>query len=183
MRELNAGLVLEAFASPVHPASAGSAAALTGAMSAALLAKAARSAGDEAAAAQAIALAIKLERLAAIDADALETARTALADADEGGDARRDFSLGQTLAQAAAVPLDVAESCVDVIDLAAFVAGHRAGRSPPGRPRGRHPCGRRCEGVRRTSSRSTSPSRAATRARSARPRRHAARRASSLAPL
>ena len=57
MRELNAGLVLEAFASPVHPASAGSAAALTGAMSAALLAKAARSAGDEGAAAQAIALA------------------------------------------------------------------------------------------------------------------------------
>jgi methenyltetrahydrofolate cyclohydrolase len=123
VRELNAGLVLEAFASPIHPASAGSAAALTGAMSAALLAKAARSAGDEGAAAQAIALAIKLERLAAIDADALETARIALADADEGGDARRDFSLGQTLAQAAAVPLDVAESCVDVIDLAAFVVG------------------------------------------------------------
>lgn len=123
MRELNAGLVLEAFASPVHPASAGSAAALTGAMSAALLAKAARSAGDEGAAAQAIALAIKLERLAAIDADALETARSALADADESGDARRDFSLGQMLAHAAAVPLDVAEGCVDVIDLASFVAG------------------------------------------------------------
>ena len=122
MRELNAGLVLEAFASPVHPASGGSAAALAGAMGAALLAKAARSAGEEAAAAQAIALAIKLERLAAIDADALETARTALSDAEEGGDVRRDFKLGQTLSQAAAVPLDVAEGCVDVIDLAALVA-------------------------------------------------------------
>jgi len=113
--------VLEAFASPVHPASGGSAAALAGAMGAAILAKAARSAGEEAAAAQAIALAIKLERLAAIDADALETARTALAAVDEGGDKRRDFKLGQTLSQAAAVPLDVAEGCIDVIDLAGFV--------------------------------------------------------------
>jgi len=92
-------------------------------MGAALLAKAARAAGDEAAAAQAIALAIKLERLAAIDADALETARSALADAEGPGDAGRDFRLGQTLSQAAAVPLDVAEGCVDVIDLAALVAG------------------------------------------------------------
>ena len=134
-------------------------------MGAALLAKAARSAGEEAAAAQSIALAIKLERLAAIDADALETARTALAAVDDEGDKRRDFKLGQTLSQAAAVPLDVAESCVDVIDLAGFVsqlapddllpdvraaaglaAGRRAGRgtSRRGQPRrsGRRPARR-----------------------------------------
>jgi formiminotetrahydrofolate cyclodeaminase len=121
--ELDVAVVLEALASPVHPGAAGSAAALTGAMSAALVAKAARAAGEEAAASQAIALAIKLERLAAIDADALAAARAALADADEGGDARRDFRLGLTLSQAAAVPLDVAEACVDVIDLAGLVAG------------------------------------------------------------
>ena len=121
MRDLNAGLMLEAFASPVHPAAGGSAAALAGAMAAALLAKAARSAGEEAAAAQAIALAIKLERLAAIDAAALETARAALAAVDEGGDERRDFKLGQTLSRAAAVPLDVAEACADVLELAEVV--------------------------------------------------------------
>jgi formiminotetrahydrofolate cyclodeaminase len=115
--------VLEAFASTANPASAGSAAALTGAMSAALVAKAARAAGEEAAASQAIALAIKLERLAGIDADALAEARLALAEADVGGDPRRDFRLGLSLSRAAAVPLDVAEACVDVIDLARLVAG------------------------------------------------------------
>lgn len=122
MRHLDSGSVLEAFASPLHPAAGGSAAALAGAMAAALLAKAARAAGHEGAAAQAIALAIKLERLAALDADVLETARTALAGAEDRVDARNDFRLGQTLAQAAAVPLDVAEACVDVVDLAALVA-------------------------------------------------------------
>jgi len=121
VRDLDAGPVLEAFASPVHPAAGGSAAALAGAMGAALLAKASRSAGEEAAAAQAIALTIKLERLAAIDADALATARAALAGADGGGDERRDFKLGQTLSRAAAVPLDVAEACADVLELAAVV--------------------------------------------------------------
>ena len=115
--------MLEAFASPHNPASGGSAAALAGAISAALVAKAARGAGEEGAASQAIALAIKLERLAGIDAEALATARAALADADAGGDPRRDFRLGLTLAHAAAVPLDVAEACVDVVDLAVLVAG------------------------------------------------------------
>src|SRR4051812_50230981 len=104
-------------------------------MSAALVAKAARAAGEEAAASQAIALAIKLERLAGIDADALAEARLALAEADVGGDPRRDFRLGLSLSRAAAVPLDVAEACVDVIDLARLVArGLPGDLLPGGRP-------------------------------------------------
>jgi formiminotetrahydrofolate cyclodeaminase len=122
IRELDATGVLHSFASPAHPASSGSAAALTGAMAAALVAKAARAGGQPSYAAQAIALAVKLDRLAAKDADVLDSARSALSLVSDGGDARRSFELGQRLTTAAAVPLEIAESCADVVELASALS-------------------------------------------------------------
>jgi formiminotetrahydrofolate cyclodeaminase len=122
LAELDLRGVLEALADPGDSPAGGSAAALVGAIAAATAAKGARASGDHGSAAQAAALAAKLTQLAAVDAEALRSARGALADASAGGDDRRDFGLGQALAHAAAVPLDVAEACADVAALAAGLA-------------------------------------------------------------
>jgi formiminotetrahydrofolate cyclodeaminase len=91
-----------------------------GSAAAALVCSAARDAGDAPAAAQAAALTLRLARLAEADAEALASARDALA----GGlgrdpDERRDFALGRALDHAAEVPLQIAEACADVARLAA----------------------------------------------------------------
>jgi formiminotetrahydrofolate cyclodeaminase len=106
----------------------GSAAAIVGAVAAAVVAKAARRSGDLGAAAQASALADRLIRLAALDADVFAAALEALRHATEGGNEdasgseSRDFQLGRTLDQAAAVPLAIAEAAADVALLASEVA-------------------------------------------------------------
>ncbi len=122
--ELSSTGALAALASLDHPAAAGSAAALTGAVAAAIVCKAVRAAELSASAAQAVALQGRLLRLARADADVLDAARTALAapPASEPGE-RRDFALGQALRNAAEVPTAIAETCADVAQLAATERG------------------------------------------------------------
>lgn len=123
MSELGLNRVLDALADPGESPAGGSAAALVGAIAAATAAKGARASGDHGSAAQAVALATRLTRLAVLDADALRAARTALADASAGGDdERRDFGLGRALARSAALPLEIAEACADVAALATMLA-------------------------------------------------------------
>lgn len=118
--EISSGGALAALGSIDHPAAAGSAAGLTGAVAAAIVCKAARAASRPASAAQAVALQGRLLRLARTDADVLATARTALA-APAGPEAgqRRDFALGRALRNASEVPRAIAETCADVAQLAA----------------------------------------------------------------
>jgi formiminotetrahydrofolate cyclodeaminase len=103
-------------------AAAGPLAALTGAAAADLLAAVARRAGLPAVAAQASALAVRLRSLSDRDAAIVASARTALAGAGAGGDARRDFALGQALDDAATVPFEIAEACADVAALGRLLA-------------------------------------------------------------
>jgi formiminotetrahydrofolate cyclodeaminase len=106
---------------------AGSAAAIVAALAAAVVAKAAWRADDQGSAAQALALAGRLTKLASLDADVFAVALGALKQATERGAAgeagsdSRDFQLGRTLQQAAAVPLAIAEAAADVALLAAEV--------------------------------------------------------------
>jgi formiminotetrahydrofolate cyclodeaminase len=118
--------VLEALASPATAPAGGSAAGLAGALAAAVAVKVARVSGQEGHAAQALSLRDRLVELASADATALGHARRALAEVGEGGDDSRDFSLGQLLDRASAVPLEIAEACADVSALAGELAhtGH-----------------------------------------------------------
>jgi formiminotetrahydrofolate cyclodeaminase len=118
--EISAGGALAALGSLDHPAAAGSAAALTGALAAAIVCKATRGGSRSAAAAQAIALQGRLLRLAQADANVLAAAREALGsrDGQEPGE-RRDFALGQALRRASEVPTAIAATCADVAQLAA----------------------------------------------------------------
>jgi formiminotetrahydrofolate cyclodeaminase len=106
----------------------GSAAAIVAALAAAVVAKAAWRANDQGSAAQALALAGRLTKLASLDADVFAAALGALKQATERGEAgetgsdSRDFQLGRALQQAAAVPLAIAEAAADVALLAAEVA-------------------------------------------------------------
>jgi formiminotetrahydrofolate cyclodeaminase len=116
--------MLDVLTDATRTAAGGSAAALTGAMAAAVTSKAAFVSDLPAVAAQADALRTRLVLYARLDADALTAARYALRDATglaaaEVGDDRRDFQLGRTLNRAAAVPAAIAESCADVAVLAA----------------------------------------------------------------
>ena len=112
---------------------AGSAAAIVAALAAAVVAKAAWRADDQGSAAQALALAGRLTKLASLDADVFAVALGALKQATERsnsgatGSDSRDFQLGRTLQQAAAVPLAIAQAAADVALLAAEVA--RSGQS------------------------------------------------------
>ena len=110
---------LDVLSDPDASAAGGSAAALVGALAAAVVAKVARASGDQASSAQAVALSERLAALASRDADALDLARRALADAGDGGDESRDFGLGQTLRSAAVLALEIAEACGDVALLSA----------------------------------------------------------------
>jgi formiminotetrahydrofolate cyclodeaminase len=102
---------------------AGPVVAQTGSAAACLVRDAARAAGDGAAGAQAAALADRLARLGQRDAEVLAAARTKLADVSpEGADERRDFALGRSLEEAAAIPLEIVEACADVAALARALA-------------------------------------------------------------
>jgi formiminotetrahydrofolate cyclodeaminase len=113
---------LEALAKADTAPAGGSAAALAGAIAAAVAAKVARLSGDQGFAAQALALLDRLVVLAPADADAFSEARLALAQAEGGGDERRDFRLGQMLDRASALPIEIAEACADVAALASELA-------------------------------------------------------------
>jgi formiminotetrahydrofolate cyclodeaminase len=128
---LDVGRTLSVLADPDASAAAGSAAALVGAMAAAVVTKAARASGDQASSAQAIALGGRLEALAVRDAEMLDVARQALAQAGDGGDDRRDFGLGQTLRSAADLALEIAEACADVALLAVGLSDASAGDLGP----------------------------------------------------
>ena len=97
---------------------AGPAAARAASAAAALLGEAADAAGEGALGAQSRAIGLRLERLADEDAAALTSARAALADAGDGGDARRDFQLGRLLDRAAEIPMLIAEASADAVEVA-----------------------------------------------------------------
>src|SRR6476661_1542736 len=113
---------LDALATRDSAPAGGSAAALVGAIAAAVTVKVARISGQDGYAAQASLLQSRLVELAPTDAQALSTARQALAEVAGGGDERRDFSLGVPLDRASAIPLEIAEACADVAALAGELA-------------------------------------------------------------
>ena len=107
----------------------GSAAAITVAFAAKLVAMVAtcsRTSWEEAGGvvAQADAISVRATELAEADAGAWEDALAALRDAEAGtqSDPKRDFSLEQKLDAAAAVPLEIASLGTDAIALAALAA-------------------------------------------------------------
>lgn len=107
--------VLEALGSPDHAAASGSAAALSGALAAAVVAKAARASGRPGPAAQAASLEKRLTALADRDAGALRAARRLLASGAGGC----DFELGEALRKAMSIPASIGATCADVAVLAA----------------------------------------------------------------
>jgi formiminotetrahydrofolate cyclodeaminase len=108
--------LLAALASEQPAPGGGSAAALVGAMAAALCAKVARFSGDGGTAAQATALSRRLTSLADEDARLYISALSELERRDD------DFKLGRALDQAADAPLRIAEACLDVAVLASTLA-------------------------------------------------------------
>jgi len=152
---LDMGGALDALGAAGSPSAGGSAAALVGAIAAAVTVKVARRSDDPGLAAQAAALGTRLADLAPTDADALGAARAALAASTGGGDERRDFHLGQVLDRASAIPLELAEACADVAALARVAsAGSRTASGSAGsRTSSAHARSR----PRRSSSRERSP--------------------------
>jgi methenyltetrahydrofolate cyclohydrolase len=112
--------LLDALASEQPAPAAGSAAALVGAIAAALCAKVALLSEDGGSTAQAAALCRRLTALADEDAHLYMTALSELERRDD------DFTLGRALEQAADAPLRIAEACADVAVLAAALAEHGA---------------------------------------------------------
>ena len=108
--------LLDAFAAEELAPGGGSAAALVGAMAAALCEKVARFSDDGGSLAQAEALRRRLAALAPEDAEAFASALEQLRTRTD------NFDLGRALMQAAAVPLRIAEACADVAELAAALA-------------------------------------------------------------
>jgi methenyltetrahydrofolate cyclohydrolase len=109
--------LLDALAADQPAPGSGSAAALAGAMAAAVCAKVARLSDLGGATAQAAALCRRLTSLAEEDARVFRSALSELERRDD------DFKLGRALAQAADAPLQIAETCVDVALLASELAG------------------------------------------------------------
>jgi formiminotetrahydrofolate cyclodeaminase len=110
------------------PPGAGTVAALSGAMAAALVAMAARGGEAPGLVAQAESLRARLVELAEEDARALDHALRSLS--GEGGGSSgeaRDFHLGRALARAADELVEIAETCESVAELAAVVAGRVTG--------------------------------------------------------
>ena len=111
----------------------GSAAALSVAFAAglvAMVARCSRESWDDAAgvAAQSLAIKERAAQLARTDADAWQEASAALRDAGTDGDAEgRDRELEQKLGRAAAVPLEIAELGADAAALAALVGEYCEG--------------------------------------------------------
>ena len=117
--------LLDALAAQEPAPGGGSAAALVGAIAAAVCAKVARFADDGGATAQAAALCRRLTALADEDARVFVSA---LAELDRRDD---DFKLGRALDQAAEAPLRIAEACVDVAVLASALAERGAAELRP----------------------------------------------------
>lgn len=104
----------------------GSAAALTVAFAAGLVAMVARCSRDtwedaEGVSAQALAVADRAARLASTDAEAWQVAVAALDEAAAGETGAQDQELERKLARAAALPLEIAELGADAAGLAALV--------------------------------------------------------------
>jgi formiminotetrahydrofolate cyclodeaminase len=108
--------LLDALASEQPAPASGSAAALVGAIAAALCAKVASLSEDGGSAAQAAALGRRLTALADEDARLFTSALSELERRDD------DFKLGRALEQAADAPLRIAEACADVAALASALA-------------------------------------------------------------
>ena len=108
--------LLDALASDRPAPGGGSAAALAGAMAAAVCAKVARFSGDEGSVAQAAALCRRLTSLAEEDSRVFTSALSELERRDD------DFKLGRALEQAADAPMRIVEACVDVALLASALA-------------------------------------------------------------
>jgi formiminotetrahydrofolate cyclodeaminase len=108
--------LLDALASDQPAPGSGSAAALAGAMAAAVCAKVARLSDLGGATAQAAALCRRLTSLAEEDARVFRSALSELERRDD------DFKLGRALDQAADAPLQIAEACVDIVELATELA-------------------------------------------------------------
>jgi methenyltetrahydrofolate cyclohydrolase len=119
---------LEALAAADPVPGGGSAAALTAATAAALVAMTARLSPDwpEAGgvAAQALKLRARLAELAERDAEVYAESLAALAAKGGEPDERRDFALGAVLGRAAEVPLAIAETASDAALLAVSAAEH-----------------------------------------------------------
>jgi len=125
--DLEAVEVLATIASKETSVAAGSAAALCGAVAAAVVLKASGASGRPGEAAQATALRDRLMRLAGVDAAALAVARAALAATGvEEPSERRDFHLGRAVRRASVAPREIAEACADVAMLAAGESEHVA---------------------------------------------------------
>jgi formiminotetrahydrofolate cyclodeaminase len=125
MLELRVSELLEALASERRAPGGGSAAAVAVALAAALVGKAARASRDRwpeasGAVAQADALRLRAGPLAQADAEAYAAALAALRPATASS--RAPQRVGDALAEAAAVPLRVAEAGADVAELAALTA-------------------------------------------------------------
>jgi formiminotetrahydrofolate cyclodeaminase len=108
--------LLDALASEDPAPGGGSAAALVGAMAAALCAKVALLSGDGGSTAQASALCRRLTALASENAHRYSTVLSELERRDD------DFKLGRALEQSADAPLRIAEACTDVATLASSLA-------------------------------------------------------------
>jgi formiminotetrahydrofolate cyclodeaminase len=108
--------LLDALAAEQPAPGGGSAAALVGAIAAAVCAKVARFANDGGSVAQAAALCRRLTQLAQEDARVFANA---LGELDRRDD---DFKLGRALDEAAETPLRIADACVDVAVLASALA-------------------------------------------------------------
>jgi formiminotetrahydrofolate cyclodeaminase len=117
--------LLDALASEEPAPGGGSAAALVGAMAAAVCAKVARLSDDGGSVAQAAALCRKLTALAEEDARLFASALSELDRRDD------DFKLGRALEQAADAPLRIAEACADVAALASALAERGASQLQP----------------------------------------------------
>jgi formiminotetrahydrofolate cyclodeaminase len=117
--------LLDAVAAPEPAPGGGSAAAVVGALAAALCVKAARLSDEAGLAAQAGRLRDRLQALAAEDAEAFAAALTELRER------RGDVQLGRALERAAEVPLRIGEAAGDVAALAAALTGRAKAEVQP----------------------------------------------------
>ena len=132
--DLRLGTFLERISADGLAPGGGSAAAITVAFAArlvAMVANCSRATWDEAGGvvAQATAISERATVLAQTDATVWEEALTALRDAESvsEGDPRRDFNLEQKLDAAAAAPLEIASLGADAVALASLSAEHGEG--------------------------------------------------------
>ena len=125
VRTIDLDALLETLGAPAPSPAGGTAAALAAAMAAALVGLVARAPSrwpdGPGVAAQASWLQERLVRLADTDAEAFAAALTEMRAVTATG-AERDRALGEALARAADVPLEIAEAAADVAALAAVAA-------------------------------------------------------------